>query len=105
MVELTETQQAHRPSVRPKMVWPFLLAPVAGALLIQGVPLLNTFAVVFGSLFWVGLALNALLIAFAFDAVRGAIPRFVVILPTAIHAANLWFSAGSIAEYRTEKRG
>lgn len=102
MAESGEKGQAPTQGAPPKMIWPFMLVAVAGVLLIELIPVLNTILMVFGAVFWTGLAMNALLVAFAYDAMRGAMPRFLVILPAAVYAANLGFSVASIVEYRAE---
>lgn len=104
MVEFGQRAKRRTPKVgvRQGVVWPFLLAPLAGSLLVQLIPLLNIFLVIFGSPFWAGLCMNALLVVFAVDALRGAMPRVLVVLPAAVYAVNLGFSVASLADYRAQ---
>ena len=82
-------------------LWPWALAALIAEILLQWFPVTGVFLMMLGAPLWSVVLVNLVLVLFAVDAWRGAMPRWLVAVPAAIYLANFAASAASYLEYRS----
>jgi hypothetical protein len=84
---------------RIRLLWPVALAVLVAELLLQWFPVTGVFLMLLGAPLWSMVLVNLVLILFALDAWRAAMPRWLVAVPAAVYLANFAASAVSYLDY------
>ena len=88
--------------IRRKPIWPWALIALITATVIQSQISVLLLAFV-GGPFWTIALVNILLVSLAVDALRRAVPRWVLVIPVGFYVLNLALSAAGYVVYRHER--